>query len=120
MRFLTLALIATLAVAQDQARRKQAKKRGGGQARHLDAELAPPAHELPVTDVLAIDEALARLELEAPRKVQLVELRVFAGMSMPEIATALGTSLSTIEREWRFARAWLAEALEGRPGDDAP
>lgn len=100
-------------VLVDQARRKQAQKRGGGQVHHVDVDMAPPNAELPVTDVLAIDEALTRLESEAPRKVRLVELRVFAGMSMPEIADALGTSLSTTEREWRFTRAWLAEALEG-------
>jgi RNA polymerase sigma factor (TIGR02999 family) len=102
----------------DQARKKHAARRGGGRP-NVSLELAPPADVTPIVDVLAVDEALAKLEASDPRKVRLVELRVFAGLTMPEAADALGVSLSTAEREWRFARAWLATAIEGRDGGGA-
>jgi len=63
-------------------------------------------------DVLALDEALARLAALDPRKARLVELRYFAGMSIPEAATALGISVATVGREWAVARMWLRRELE--------
>ena len=100
----------------DHARRKHALRRGGAQQR-VDLELDLPADAPSLDDTLAVDEALTRLEARDPRKVRLVELRVFAGLTMPEAAEALAISLSTAEREWRFARAWLAQAIEGKtPG----
>jgi RNA polymerase sigma factor (TIGR02999 family) len=96
----------------DQARRKHAARRGGDRAR-VDLEFGVPADAPQVVDVLALDEALTRLQADDPRKVRIVELRVFVGLSMPEIADALGLSLSTVERQWRLARALLAEAIEG-------
>jgi RNA polymerase sigma-70 factor (ECF subfamily) len=69
-------------------------------------------------EVLAMDEALERLGVLDPRQAQVVELRAFSGMTMDEIAAALGLSLSTVEREWRAARAWLRRELApaGSPG----
>ena len=94
----------------DQARRRQRLKRGGGQARaELDVDSLPiePLHE----DVLAVDEALATLEAAHPEARQIVNLRYFAGFTIRETAEALGRSASSVEREWRFARAWLRNAI---------
>lgn len=96
----------------EQARRRGRIKRGGGQAR-VDLELAEPAIESPHEDVLAVDEAVQRLEALDPRKAALVELRWFAGLNNAECAEALGVSVGTVEREWRFIRPWLQEELSG-------
>jgi RNA polymerase sigma factor (TIGR02999 family) len=89
----------------DQARRKAAVKRGGDLKRvDGDVELAIAA---PSNDVLALDRALSRLEHEDPRAALVVSLRFFAGLTAEETATAMDVSLSTVEREWRFARALL-------------
>ena len=62
-------------------------------------------------DVLALDEALSRLESIDPRASRVVELRYFTGLSEREAAEALGVSLSTLKRDWTFARAWLLDQL---------
>lgn len=94
----------------DQARRKAALKRGGGQrAVQLDSielEIQPPSE-----DILALDEALTELERADPRKAKLVLLHHFAGLTMAETAAALGISLPTAEREWRFTRTLLFTKL---------
>lgn len=96
----------------EQARRKGAAKRGGDQRR----ERAPDPDELTFEagggDVLAVDEALDALEALYPRMAQIVQLRFFAGLEMTEVATVLDISLSTVERDWRFARVWLEERIE--------
>ena len=105
-------------VLVDRARRRHAAKRGGG-ARHLtlaDADAAGVAadaeHEGGV-DVLALDEALTRLAALDPERARLVELRYFAGMSIPEAAAALGVSPATVGRQWAVARLWLRRELGG-------
>jgi RNA polymerase sigma factor (TIGR02999 family) len=96
----------------DQARRKGTHKRGKGQKRlELTDEVLPI--EAPSGDVLALHEALERLEQSDPRKAELVMLHHFAGLTMPEAAEAMGISLSTAEREWRFTRALLFSQLSG-------
>jgi RNA polymerase sigma factor (TIGR02999 family) len=94
----------------DNARRKQADKRGGQLARQEleDVDVAVPA---PSVDLLALDEALAKLEAEDPVKAQLVKLRYFAGLSEEEAAQALGISRTTAHRHWRYARVWLLNEL---------
>lgn len=94
----------------EQARRKGALKRGGDRQR-VEAEIAEP--ESSSSDLLAVHEALERLEHDDPRKGRLVELRYFAGFSSEETAEILGVSVRTVEREWRYARAWLKNALGG-------
>ncbi len=98
----------------DQARRKGSRKHGGGNHRvELSDGLAlivPPAN-----DLLAVDEAIQALQLERPDLAEIVLLRYFAGLSIEETAAVLNVSVSTLVREWRFARAWLASRL-----DDAP
>jgi RNA polymerase sigma factor (TIGR02999 family) len=105
----------------EQARRKGSLKRGGDRKRvGADAiENEALAIEPPADDVLALDEALKKLEAEDPRKGQVVALRFFAGLTNEEIAAALDISLPTVERDWRFARAWLQREMGGaRLGDE--
>lgn len=95
----------------DQARRRGALKRGGDQNRQaLSDDL--PVLQSPVEDILALDEVLKKLEALDPRKGQIVMLRFFAGLTMQEIADAIETSKSSIERDWRYIRAWLYKELE--------
>ncbi len=90
----------------DQARRKSAQKRSGGEKqREMAAEYL--AIEPPKEDLLALDEALSDLERSDPRKAEIVMLHYFAGLTLPETAESIGISLSTVEREWRFARTLL-------------
>jgi RNA polymerase sigma factor (TIGR02999 family) len=98
----------------EQARARARLKRGGGRERE-EAELDRLALAQPGSpeDVLAVEEALARLEAEDPRKGRIVELRYFAGLTVEETAAALELSVGTIEREWRFIRAWLQVQLGG-------
>ena len=63
--------------------------------------------------LLALNDALDRFAAEEPRKAELVTLRFFGGMTMPEAADALGVSVATAERWWAFARAWLYADLDG-------
>ena len=94
----------------EQARRRATLKRGGDRKR-LDLDEAELEIEAPAEDVLALDEALQRLESDDPRKGQIVNLRYFVGMTAEETATALGVSVTTVEREWRYIRAWLRTQL---------
>ena len=109
-------------VLVDYARARRADKRGGGavQVSLGDAERAVAASgarpaggtALDAVDVLALNDALARLEVLDPRKARLVDLRYFAGLSIPEAAAALGISPATVGREWAVARMWLRRELE--------
>jgi RNA polymerase sigma factor (TIGR02999 family) len=104
----------------DNARRKQRPKHGGRRHR-VSGDIAAPRPEMPPEDLLALDEALHKLAREEPGKAELVKLRFFAGLTMPEVAEVLGISLATAERHWTYARTWLfaelrdaAEASDGR------
>lgn len=108
-------------VLVDHARTRRAQKRGGA-AVHVtlgavDAAAAPNGSRsertaLDPVDLLALDDALARLAKLDPQKARLVELRYFAGLSIPEAAAALGLSPATLGREWAIARIWLRRELE--------
>ena len=74
-----------------------------------DLAAAPEPRE----DLLALDEALDRLAAEDPLKANLVKLRYFAGLTLPDAAAALGLSERTAGRHWAYARAWLRRAVEG-------
>jgi len=102
----------------EQARRKAALKRGGGRQR-VDLRGAEPVIHPPDVDILALEEPLRKLETADPRKGQIVNLRFFAGLTVEETAAALGVSLGTVEREWRFIKAWLATQL-GEPPTNPP
>ncbi len=101
----------------EQARRKSSLKRGGGRSR-VELSEADIVIEPPAEDVVALHEALQRLERDHPERAQLVMLRYFAGLTAKETAEVLETSLSTVERDWRFVRAWLRRELEG-PGSSS-
>jgi RNA polymerase sigma factor (TIGR02999 family) len=95
----------------DRARARHRQKRGGGGQRvpfDLEALLAEP----PCDDLLALDEALTALAIEDPAAA-LVQLRIFAGLTLREAAVAMGVSRSTADRDWSYARAWLCQALAG-------
>lgn len=103
----------------DQARTKMAKRHGGDMRRQpLDAvEIADATFEK--VDLLAVDEALKRLEQFDKLKADLVKLRFFAGLTIPEAAMALGISATTADRYWAYARAWLHAELGERSGPPA-
>lgn len=94
----------------DRARYKSAKKRGGD-ARRVELDLAELAIEEPQEDMLALDKALTDLEHADPRKAQVVMLHYFAGLTMKEVAEVIGVSVPTVERDWRFTRAFLFTQL---------
>jgi len=98
----------------ESTRRKGRLKRGGQQQR-VDLDSACAITESPSPNLLAIDEALSRLAAAEPQKAELVKLRYFAGLTMPEAAHALGISLATAERHWTFAKSWLYAELADRP-----
>ncbi len=95
----------------ENARAKGRIKRGGDR-RRVDLENLSVAVDAPGDELLALDETLKRMESEYPWEHRIVMLRFFAGMTNEETARAMGAPLRTIERDWRFARAWLHEALE--------
>jgi len=102
----------------EQYRRKKSLKRGGDRARVPEVEERELDYETPIEDLLALDEALKDLEKKHPIKAQIVMLRFFTGLSMPEVAEVLDLPLTRIEREWRFTRSWLQREVEGIvPGD---
>lgn len=94
----------------ERARRKRTLKRGGSLIRHdlETGQLATP--EVP-EELLALDEALDRLAALKPRVAELVKLRYFAGLSIPEAAAVLGISPRTADSDWAYARAWLLAEL---------
>jgi RNA polymerase sigma factor (TIGR02999 family) len=98
-------------VLMDYHRSRAAQKRGGGQVRVTLTGLS--AADQPVTDIPTMIDVLDRLQALRPRHAEIVKLRVFWGMEMKEIAETLGVSVSTVEKDWRFARAWLRTQLEG-------
>jgi len=106
-------------VLVDHARTRHALKRGGAAARLTLGALERAGQEpdaaagssLDRVDLLALDDALARLAALDPQKARLVELRYFAGLSIPEAAAALGVSQATVGREWAVARMWLRREL---------
>ncbi|YCM45749.1 sigma-70 family RNA polymerase sigma factor [Verrucomicrobiaceae bacterium 227] len=110
--FMAVAAEAMRRVLIDRARRRQATKRGGDQVRTVwnESQLGGGA---PDEEILAVHEALQKLEEENEDLAGLVKLRYFAGMTMVEIAAARECSISTVERGWRVARAWLLREISG-------
>jgi RNA polymerase sigma factor (sigma-70 family) len=104
-------------VLVDSARRKRSAKRGGGQQR---VELIDPPARLapPDEDVVAIAEALDKLERSDPVKAELVKLRYFVGLTLEEAAQVLGISRATANRYWAYAKVWLFRELQAA-GDDS-
>lgn len=115
--FLATAAEAMRRILIDIARRKQGPKQGG-HLRRVDANLDLLVTDPASIDLLALDEALARLDAESCIRAELVKLRFFAGLTVPEAADVLGISIATAERYWTYSKAWLyAELTEevGKP-----
>jgi RNA polymerase sigma factor (TIGR02999 family) len=103
----------------EQARRKGRVRHGGGR-RRVDLDEACPAVASLDYDLLAVNQALERLAAQDPVRADLVKLRFFAGLTMPESAAVLGISLATAERHWTFARTWLyAELADGNAAPES-
>lgn len=117
VHFLAIAARGMRQVLVEHARRRGADKRGGG-AVHVTLG---GAHDAPVVadgELLALDEALDRLDAVSPRLRALVEYRFFAGLTERETAEALGVGERTVQRDWARARAWLHAELQ--PAGDGP
>jgi RNA polymerase sigma factor (TIGR02999 family) len=101
----------------DQARRKQSQRQGGGMKRQPleHVEIAAPE---PALDILAVNDALERFTKVDPIKANLVKLRYFTGLTIPQAADALGISTTTADRYWAYARAWLHAELKKGALDD--
>jgi RNA polymerase sigma factor (TIGR02999 family) len=105
----------------DYARSRRAVRRGGGRPvlslEGAGAALLEPAdlriRQDRTLDVLAVEDALEKLSALAPHQAKLVELRYFAGLNIATVAAVMGTSRSSVERQWRLARAWLLRELSG-------
>jgi RNA polymerase sigma factor (TIGR02999 family) len=110
--FYTAAAEAMRRILVEHARARASLKRGGGR-RKLNISSVLDLAEIPDSDdVLALDEALSRLEGETPEAAAVVRLRFFAGLSVVETATTLGVAARTVDRDWAYARAWLYQQLQ--------
>lgn len=110
--FIAIAARAVRRVLVDHAIRRRTKKRGGDWKRVTvhEGELAGPTAT--GIDVEALDDALKELEERDPRQSQVVVLRFFGGLTVPDTAEVLGVSEKTVKNDWRFARAWLLQRLD--------
>jgi RNA polymerase sigma factor (TIGR02999 family) len=113
-QFIGVAAVMMRRILVNHARDRIADKRGAG-AEHVPITVAgDPMGAAPV-DLLDLHHALERLAELDPRKSQVVELKFFGGLTIDEIAATLEISPATVEREWKFARAWLFDAISGAP-----
>jgi RNA polymerase sigma factor (TIGR02999 family) len=94
--------------------RRKGRVKHGGKVQRVELSESGLAVEPPADELLALDEALAKFEVEEPEKAQLVKLRHFTGMTLEEAAAALGISRATASRHWTYARAWLYNAVADR------
>ena len=108
--FFAAAAEAMRRILVERARRKRRARHGGGK-RRIDLEETCSVVWPPSQDLVAFDEALTRLAALNPARAEVVKLRFFAGLTMPEVAQALGISLPTAERYWAYARTWLYAEL---------
>ena len=108
--FFAVAAQAMRRILVDHARQHQAAKRGGRRERNtLDEELVTGRQQ--EEDLLALEDALVKLAELDPRQAEMVELRFFGGLSVAEVAEALGMSKRSVEREWTMVRSWLRREL---------
>ncbi len=109
VHFFAVAATIMRQILVDHARKRAAKKRGGGLTLVLDPVLVTPTN--PALDLIALDGAMQRLATLDPRQCQIVELRFFGGLSIEETAQAVDISPATAKREWATARLWLHQAM---------
>lgn len=111
--FFAAAAEAMRRILVEKARRKQRLRHGGGLQKQPIEENEPEfTSQADAVDLIALNEALDRLEAAYPRRARLVKLRYFAGFTLPEVAGLLGISRSTAEADWTYAKAWLKRELE--------
>jgi RNA polymerase sigma factor (TIGR02999 family) len=111
--FFAAAAEAMRRILVDRARRKQRLRHGGGLQQQPIEENEPEiASPLDSLDLLALHEALDRLEATSPRRAQLVKLRYFTGLTLPEVAELLDVAQSTAEADWTYAKTWLKREME--------
>jgi RNA polymerase sigma factor (TIGR02999 family) len=113
---LALAAQAMRRLLVDHGRHQKSHKRGG-RLPHVELDellQAASTAAVPVEDLLTLESALSRLEAIDPRGAEIVVLRFFSGLSVPEVAEHLGLSVRTVESDWTHARAWLKRELSGR------
>ncbi len=108
--FFAAAAVAIQRILVEEARRKKRLKRGGERNRVALDEVQVPS-DIPSDQLLALDEAIFKLEREDPLKAKVVQLRFFAGMNHEEVGLVLGVSAVTARRYWRYARAWLRRQM---------
>jgi RNA polymerase sigma factor (TIGR02999 family) len=113
--FFAAAAEAMRRILVDQARRKQSK-RAGGEHRRVELSFVEPVLRGAPLDLLVLDEALEKLASRDPRACEVVKLRFFAGLTVPQAAHALGVSVATVENDWAYARSWLK--LQLAPAND--
>ena len=101
-------------ILADHLQRKGSLKRGGHFGRVGEDTAAALSCDGPSDDVLAVEEALEEFEREYPRKAEVVTLSFFGGLTAAEVAEVLGLSTRTVERDWRFSKAWLNGRLAER------
>lgn len=113
--FFAAAAEAMRRILVEAARRKRSLKRGGGAGRAEGGpvEIAAPQLGADAVDLLALDEALSALERHDPRSAELVKLRYFAGLTVPQAAASLGVSPRTADGLWAYAKAWLLREIGG-------
>jgi RNA polymerase sigma factor (TIGR02999 family) len=116
--FFAVASLVMRHVLVDYARQRHRAKRGGRAVLHVPLEAAVVLSPEQVDQVVAIDLALKRLAQVDERKSRVFEMRFFAGLSLEETAEVLGVGISTIVRDWRFARAWLRRELGLQPENE--
>jgi RNA polymerase sigma factor (TIGR02999 family) len=104
--FFAAAAEAMRRVLIDLARKKKRVKRGA-RPKRLDLKQIDLAYEMPADELIALNEAIEKLQDEDPAKAELVKLRFFTGLTVEQAAEALGISRATADRHWKFARAWL-------------
>jgi RNA polymerase sigma factor (TIGR02999 family) len=110
--FFAAAAEAMRRILVETARRKGREKHGGGRRRE-QADLETIHADAPAEELLTLHEALEQFAIHDPLKARLVELRFFAGLTLAQAAECLNISLSTADRGWRYARAWLYNAMSG-------
>ena len=121
-QFLGIASEMMRRILVDHARRRQAAKRDGGLRITLEDGVASARDARAATrivDLVALDEALSRLQAIDPRQARIVEMRYFAGLKVEETAAVLDISSRTVKREWQMARAWLKRELSQSPADNS-
>jgi RNA polymerase sigma factor (TIGR02999 family) len=110
--FFAAAAQAMRRILVENARRKRRLRHGGGACRLSLDDCEPAADPAPeAVDLVALSDSLDRLAAASPRRAEVVKLRYFAGLTLPEVAALLGVSRSTAEADWTYAKTWLKRAM---------